>query len=208
MILVIEDNATYQEVAKKVLGSDKVIYTSTLSEAKTILRNLPVDAVISDLFFPEDENNGDEVKKSFIAEVNKNSEIQKAELETKLAEDEFAYDYSESIDQTNFDFAKLDESPSGLEIACLCIDKEIPFIIVSQGERHSGNLAVVRSAAQVMTRLKIMTQPFPGQPLEVSTDPLPDMLLYGGDEVDKAKEKTWIDALSAVKKIELFKKEV
>ena len=39
---------------------------------------------------------------------------------------------------------RLDENPSGLDVARDCLEQRSPVMIISQGKRHRGNLGAVR----------------------------------------------------------------
>lgn len=88
------------------------------------------------------------------------------------------------------EYRGLKENPAGLGIASYCLEHSTPFVTVSQGERHEGNLAIVRKAVQEIKEFK-----------GVSNDFLMYALLYGGGEVDKKKPQVWEDAVKYVKQL-------
>lgn len=162
--VVIEDCSGLLRIAKKAYEKREDLnphYFSDYESAMNYMQNNKVDLIVSDLFFP--------AKVNFIEYFHK--KMEKSELRP----------------EAEADFLQLDENPSGLGIAEYCIRNKIPFILASQGDRHIGNLGIVRYALMSMPEFG---KHFGGH------DCLPRMTVYGGAEVDKTEEKTWIDALS------------
>ncbi|MES2203531.1 MAG: hypothetical protein V4474_04390 [Patescibacteria group bacterium] len=80
----------------------------------------------------------------------------------------------------------LKENPSGLAIAKWCHEHRMPYILVSQGDRHKGELAILREPLKYM--------PFAG----LDGDVLPKLLVRGGSQVDKNDPCIWLEAVIQV----------
>ena len=127
--LVVEDNSEFINVARSVYDNDPSLithYSSTYEEAFNQIKQKKFDGIITDLFFP---SNTISTKKIY-------SEIGRG-LGLNPEQDYDQYKEPQS-------FAKLKEEPSGLLVVEFCIEKEIPFVILSQGNRHHGELGAVR----------------------------------------------------------------
>lgn len=233
-ILIVEDNQQYREVAKETLekygGRDRFNlnpqYVSTYQEAIDILNTKSIDAVISDLFFPFASEQGETMnmlsnvydyfvqkagsqtkrmqQTAWVEEISREMEYELPQLSKKYPQIDFqdAIKGAEILKNNKFKA----EFPYGIGIALLCSEKKIPYTIVSQGERHHGELSQIRCAAMHSQKLKKV----------FGTDPLVEMLLYQGGNpsmygrpriamnefwsirknVDKSSEQTWIDALT------------
>lgn len=183
-IVVIEDNPEFLGLAQRIANSQsslKSTFFQSYEPTITYLQNNSVDGVITDLFFPAETN----FRERMINEDN--------EIRTKLRLERPKLKLI-SVDLTPF--RNLKENPSGLGIAKYCIDNEIPYLIVSQGDRHSGDLGVVREALNGgMPQLGIKKSELTGIP---GYDKLPGMMLYGGSHIDKARENTWLDAFEEI----------
>ncbi|MDO8740526.1 MAG: hypothetical protein Q7J54_03040 [Candidatus Woesearchaeota archaeon] len=101
-----------------------------------------------------------------------------------------AYDFIELIEQQiqrTSEYQGLQENPAGLGIASYCLKNQVPFGIISQGERHRGNLAIVRQAVQEVKEFR-----------NVNNDFLPYVLFCSSDsngEMDKRNPQIWRDAI-------------
>lgn len=83
-----------------------------------------------------------------------------------------------------YNLAKLDENPSGLAIAEAYINKGVAVAMLSQGDRHIGNMNIVRNA---VNNDKVLTQL-----AEKKYDPLPNLLANAGlGPLDKATPIAW-----------------
>ena len=185
-LLVIEDNTKFLEVAKKAYGENDIYvahYVSTYEDAIDYLDTHKVDVVISDLFFPARTD----FRKTLVKEIELG--LQAMLEKGKKFYKTIGYDEEKITRDYHRQFEDLTEIPSGLEIARYCSKKDIPFCLASQGDRHGGDLAIVRATmrgieSQWLTDLKISKE-----------DPFPDISVYDAGDVDKSKERTWIDAI-------------
>jgi CheY-like chemotaxis protein len=93
--------------------------------------------------------------------------------------------------------------PHGLGIAEYCEAKKIPFVIVSQGERHGGDLAHIRAA--YMHRTIREGEEGDMAQLLLYDGAAPSMMDYGQTisdgfrserSTDKSYKQTWVDAVS------------
>mgnify|MGYP001563605405 CR=1 FL=1 len=206
-ILVVEDNTQFTAAAKSVYDKqDSGVHTSyalTYEEAMAYLQSSRVDGVITDLFFPSETNWADK----FLPEIRKESlkkMVEKGELPNILSWSYerlsnydknlvVGFDLNAQRDITVKDYRDVSENPSGLGIGLHCLQEKIPFIMISQGSRHGGNLGLIRYALQYCNTFKRM--------LNNTNDPLPEMLLYQGvapsrnPKIDKGLEITWKDAM-------------
>ena len=194
-ILVVEDTPEFLEVSKKVYGADDKIvarYASTYEEAVEQTHQERPDGMITDLFFP-----------SQISWVDRVYQEIKSNIQREI--DDFKKDQKSDYILLK-DFRKLSENPSGLGILQYCLERKIPLVVLSQGERHKGDLAVVRRASRYISALS--------NAAEWADDPLPQFMLYRGmlsEEVSREARKvlqegmaidkghgfTWQDAIHA-----------
>lgn len=160
-ILIIDDNEEYLKVAIKTLGNENGIVTATTYE-EALGKIEGVEGVITDLFFP---SLIDWTK--FIKNLSSLSQYDKK--------------YIEFLSKTHE--LTIKENPSGIGIALLCKDKGIPFVILSEGDRHSGSLGAVRYSL-IATGL-----------ITGSWDPLFYLLANHGEGINKSDAKSWIYAM-------------
>lgn len=170
-ILIVEDSEMYRQIARRSLENCRgflIAFASSYEEAMSALRDglfpakWKVDAVISDLFFPSEMD--------WRMKMTSELPLSKQGMQSK---GEFFTDWPK-------------ENPSGLAIAQWCFDNNIPFALVSQGDRHQGDLGKVRGA--------IIDRDFCGK----DWDPLPKLLVRAGSNVDKANPSVWLEALVGV----------
>jgi len=103
---------------------------------------------------------------------------------------------SESRDELR----KVDENPSGLGVVETCYNLGVPVVLLSQGNRHTGNLGRIRQALKFSPKYLNLTG---------SDDPLYKMLAGGGVDQDKTIERTWDMTLQKlVKRVEAFIAEI
>lgn len=160
-ILIIDDEEEYLKVAIETLGEkNEIVTATTYEEASEKIEE--VDGVITDLFFP--------------------SIIDWAEFIRGLPPlPHYDRKYIEFLSKT-YDL-NIKENPSGIGIALLCKDKGIPFVILSEGDRHSGSLGAVRYSL-IATGL-----------ITDSWDPLFYLLANHGEGINKRDAKSWLYAI-------------
>lgn len=172
VILVIEDTEEFKKLARetfnKLFSPLMFAYVSTYEEAVNVLTKgafktkLPVFGVISDLFFPSD------------------IDFRKEILET------LPFSSKDPIGEHTKTLNMPPENPAGLGVARWCHEHKMPFILVSDGDRHRGQLGILRD--YMLNR----------QFLDYDWDPLPKILVRGGSEVSKHHGVVWLEALIAV----------
>jgi CheY-like chemotaxis protein len=164
-LLIIDDKNEYLKAAIDTLRTDNEIVTATTYE-EALKKLEGVEGVITDLFFP---SSIDWMK--FVKSLTPLPQCDKRYLE-------FLSKTQECIK----------ENPSGIGIALLCKNKGIPFVILSEGDRHSGSLGAVRHAL-------IATGFITG-----GWDPLFYLLANHGDGINKREGKSWLYALRDITK--------
>lgn len=161
-VLVVEDLDIY--TAREALhdGEYTFVFAETYEQAK-ILLDEGVDGIITDLFFPSDTD-----WTHYWAIKILTSPIYQAvdeEQQTNLLEISIAT-----------------ENPSGLAIIKECIERKIPFVMVTAGNRHHGNLAKVRHSLPCLQPFALHDQL--GWKDKVYNDPLPiDITLQNRTEI-------------------------
>ncbi|MBU0957397.1 MAG: response regulator [Nanoarchaeota archaeon] len=168
-ILVIEDVPEFADVARGVYDADDRVnahYAANYEEAMAMLEKKKYDGVVSDLFFPSETD----FIKAFAGE-------------TDSSKSAFGEEYGRTYQDR---FEKLDENPSGLAILQYGINHDIPTVVISQGDRHKGNLEVVRAVMGIHPLFSKQYQ---------EGDPLSWMFVNGGREVDKNNPEMWENAV-------------
>ena len=188
--LVIEDTPEFREVAERVYSKKldlNCTYVSNYHEAIDYLDNHRVDQVISDLFFPSQI---DFTKKLF-------EESESATREFKELEGIWEIENARKMTFNAIDsrrpyelFTSLSQNPSGIAIALYCMERKIPYSIISQGDRHKGDLGIVRYALAGMPQIVLKTKSSTGN-YEIDLD-----------GSDKTKERAWEYALERLKFVE------
>lgn len=207
-VLVVEDKRENVEVARSVYHAMEGIeaeFAMTFREGIKRLEEENFDSVVIDLFIPEDSNDSSEAGEQLLKrlqddhgtiarleeivwegfeELSKEKKEQYRETYRKISQ-ERVEKYSAELKQLNSRLENMKEYPLGLLIAEYCIKQRIPFIMVSEGHRHQGNLAIVRHAVQSDKLGQAAYQ----------ADFLPEVLLYRGGDVNKSDPQVWKDAL-------------
>lgn len=93
------------------------------------------------------------------------------------------------------EFIILKENPSGLAIAFHCLERNLPYTIISQGNRHRGDLGTVRHRLQ---RADIFRQLFN------TNDPLSEMAFRNVCDADKSSKYHWELALECLERRILY----
>lgn len=175
-ILIVEDTEEFRTAAENALKhcTDLLVgFTSSYEEAMAALKDglfpakWKVDGVITDLFFPSETDWRQKMT----------SELPLSKKGMGLTESFFKGYPS--------------ENPSGLAVAQWCFDNNKPFVMLSQGDRHEGDLGKVRGA--------IIDRDFVGN----KWDPLPNILVRQGSYVDKREPAVWLEALVRILRWEI-----
>ncbi|MBS3094315.1 hypothetical protein J4474_01485 [Candidatus Pacearchaeota archaeon] len=194
-LLVVDDNPQYLQVAKLVLErqSDlEVLYATNYQEASSILnKSRSIDGILTDLFFPDGEKDRELYTKSILMgaaeELGVNSNKQ-----------------SRCANKPIPTLSELDEDPNGLRILDIAINKKIPYILLSQGDRHEGNLSTIRYLIEedIPQQMYSTRKSYSGEELKHVIGNL-GITIEG---VDKSKPETWERALDGIKKLNEEKK--
>lgn len=194
-VLVIEDNPEFIRVAKSIFNNEpiSVIYASTYEEALEALRELKEKGssfgVLTDLFFPSEIN----FVEHLFPKIKKGIEETKAKFRETLKQLEghtSALWFREKIaglDEVLWEFEHLDENPSGLAIIDYCLENKVPILVLSQGNRHCGNLGIVRNA-------------WAGSDILGASVGLIDFL-FRRDGADKKDPVVWRDAMREMREL-------
>ncbi|MCK4552589.1 response regulator [Candidatus Pacearchaeota archaeon] len=193
-ILVVEDNPKFLEVSKSVANQESglnINYAVNYEEAIKLLDSKQIEGIVTDLFFPAVTVSA---KKIYEKEGEKVGVIRGRDRTHK-----------------SNPFNELSEEPSGLLIGEYALKKDIPFIIVSQGSRHFGDLGEVRYFIQAITnkmydlkkdgklRLNDMSSELLKY-LSKENKEIYDLFLYRGQHANKEKSEDWKDAFDYIKK--------
>ena len=186
-LLLVEDSEQYQEVAIKALKGHDLLFAETYEQAQALVRTEEFDGVLADLFFPAKTD----WKRKYLPQLK----AYKYRCELEIEEGCFApVEWSQRAKEASqllIDFDALPEQPSGLGLAEWLSDEPLPLVIISQGERYVGELAVVRQALRQVREFILITH---------SADPLPVLLLYQGIKpVDKTSPQIWQDAVKELR---------
>jgi hypothetical protein len=185
-ILVVEDNLDFLEIAKRVATSRTNLipnFFQSYEPAIDYLKNNSADGVITDLFFPS------------LTDFRQVGLEQVYKMLAKISDSETPEAPGEKLIEVMKSFSELQENPAGIGMAKYCFDNKIPYIIVSQGDRHKGDLWTTREMSWYFPTGFLGKNTYSGGPVEI-----PDLMLYQGSHIDKSKEKTWIDAFEKVEK--------
>ena len=146
-ILVVEDTPEFREVASSAYAKigAKSSFAENYEQALKKIREGNFDSVISDLFFPENDkqirgaiaNKLMEKLKPIVDSITPRiyQEIQK-ELEWGV--EPYVQEFQRYLDN------QTKEAPLGFNIAIYCAENNIPYTLVSQGDRHEGVLGGLR----------------------------------------------------------------
>ncbi|MFZ5955536.1 MAG: hypothetical protein ACOYT4_03850 [Nanoarchaeota archaeon] len=166
--IVIEDNPQFLEIAKQAYAGIEGLnpaYFATYEPAIEYIQTNKdkIERVVSDMFFPSQKDWKHEIYNEFKDRID------------------------EYVQYALKDFKGLTENPSGIAIARYCAINSVPFILISQGDRHKDNLKLVRPLLKYFKELKCIATP--------KHDPIHSIAVYNGCEIDKSNPKTWLDAL-------------
>ncbi len=195
-ILVVEDNQEFIEVAKKAYEymGVKAAYASTYEDAISYLETHKIDVVVSDLFFPAKTD----FRKTLLEEAKIGLQ-QRIGWFIEKSWDKYIEKEKTFFEKYELRFSEFKEIPSGLEIARYCSKKEIPFCIASQGDRHGGDIAIVRQFIKFMPYL---LKDINNDAIhKFSSDPFPDISVYDAGQVHKLIPDTWIDCIKTAYEI-------
>lgn len=188
-VVVVEDSPEWIKVAKSVFDNEpiNVVYASTYEDAMSKIEELKEKGikfkVVTDLFFPSEIN----FVERLLPMVKENIEKEKAKIREMIEKAQglpiarFYRGLLREFDEIPGEFEHLNENPSGLGIIDYCLNNKVPVLVLSQGNRHKGNLAIVRSAV--------------GNPRILGTGLRLTDLLFRRDGVDKRDPAVWWDAV-------------
>ncbi|PIN75284.1 hypothetical protein COV18_03780 [Candidatus Woesearchaeota archaeon CG10_big_fil_rev_8_21_14_0_10_37_12] len=228
-ILIVEDNAEYRTVAETAvrrvnrtakmdgLPEFSVTYAPDFSSAIITLEKQKYDGVISDLFFPFGDSEGSAREhtswiKTICEQIKPGIDEMRASLDG--CSDNFRESLEKMCDAADRGYALLSgnmyegEFPHGFGVANYCKDRNVPVVIVSQGERHAGKLGYIRYALDSLPEdsslCNIESLLYKGVAPNTfgrrSKGLLDARTLWDPteqeNETDKLKVQTWLDALA------------